>query len=420
MRPIGVMHREIFAMVSRAAPAPAFTEAEWRELLAFADRTQLSLHLRGTPGLPSWLAEEIESRFAKNAERRRRLRAAYIEAAGALAADGIEFVLLKGFTHETGFGVDGSARVQYDLDLLTRPSGLARARTVFERLGYAPHGARSLSEEHGRPLVRPSGWSWRGDYYDPEMPIPIELHSALWSAERDRIQPSGMGEFWSRRRLIEVNGLEIPAFCEVDRLAFAALHVLRHILRHDARPAHVLELARFLDARCGACGTDSPSVARSVPEPAWECAPHPLRFWDEWRNLHPPDLRALQCVAFRFAHEWFGCALPLAGLRPAPRSPVAIDEWFNAFAWSPVANLTVPNKDTVWLHLALVDGWQDRARVFCHRMLPLRLPHEGFFDRLRYHAGALAPALASGVRWGWRRAAASTASEISDWKRRSV
>jgi hypothetical protein len=394
-------------MAGRGAPAPEFTEAQWRELLAFADRTQLTLHLRGTPGLPRWFAEEIETRYAKNVERRRRLRAAYSEAADALFAAGIEFVLLKGFTHETGLGIDGSAclqgrRVQYDLDILTQPGDVARARRAFERLGYEPHGARSLSEEHAQPLVRPSDWRWHGDYYDPDMPIPVELHGSAWSAERDRIHPRGMEEFWNRRCFIEANGFEIPAFAEVDRLAFAALHVLRHILRHDAKPAHVLELARFLDAYgagASACtGPLGPTLRTEQADKGVGCGPggppHTLAFWDRWRCLHPPELRALQTVAFRFAHEWFGCALPVSLGQPKP-----VEAWFRDFAWSPVANLSGPNKDTIWLHMALLDSLWDRVRVFCDRMIPLRLPHEE--GRLRYHAGALAPALVSGVRW-WR------------------
>jgi hypothetical protein len=348
--------------------------------------------LRGIPGLPGWLIEEIESRFAKNAERRRRLRAAYIQAAGALDAAGVEFVLLKGFTHEAGFGIDPSARVQYDLDILTLPTDVPLARGALENLDYAPHGTQSLSDEHARPLVQSSNWKWRGDYYDPEMPIPVELHGSPWSAAHDRIHVAGMEEFWGRRCCMEVNGLRIPAFTGVDRLAFAALHVLRHILRHDAKPAHVLELATFLR-------THESDAA----------------FWDEWRSLHPPELRMLQTVAFRFAHEWFGSPLPADA-----EQPKSADAWFDDFAWSPIANLTRPNKDTVWLHLALLNRWPDRIRVFCHRLFPMRRPHEKFLTRLRYHARALAPALANGLR-GWRRRdAASTASEISDWKRRNV
>lgn len=99
--------------------------------------------------------------------------------------------------------------------------------------------------------------------------------------------------------------------------------------------------------------------------------------------------------------------------------PKPVVAWFGDFAWSPAANLIRPNKDTVWLHLALIENWRDRLRVFCDRMIPVRKPHEEWKGRLRYHAGALAPALASGVRWWWRTAA-STASETSDWKRRRV
>jgi hypothetical protein len=385
------MIRALFGMIGAEAPAPALNEAEWRELLKFADRTQLTLHLHGKSGLPAWLAEEIEARYVRNAERRRRLRDTYAEVSDALRRAGIDFVLLKGFTHESG--LDGSGRVQYDLDLLTLPHDIGGARAALQPLGYEPHGAQSLSAEHSRPLVKPSGWSWRGDYFDPDMPIPVELHESVWSAERDRIHPSGIDAFWSRRGLIEVNGLQIPAFADVDRLAFAALHALRHILRHDAKPAHVLELARFLEIR----QDDGP-------------------FWQRWLELHSPELRDLQAVAFRFATEWFEATLPAS----AATQPQSMETWFENFAWSPVANLAGANKDTVWLHLALVKNWRDRVRVFCERMLPLRLPHEKLSGRLRYHAGALAPALASGVRWWWRRETASTASEISDWKRRRV
>jgi hypothetical protein len=152
-----------------------------------------------------------------------------------------------------------------------------------------------------------------------------------------------------------------------------------------------LELARFLEER----------VADTL-------------FWDQWCNLHPPGLRALQTVAFGFAREWFGCALPAAVAAEWTRLPRPVTAWFDDFAWSPAANLIGANKDAVWLHLALVEGWRDRVRVFCHRVIPLRRPHEEWLGRLRYHAGALVPALGSGVRWRWRRHAASTAPEISD------
>jgi hypothetical protein len=228
--------------------------------------------------------------------------------------------LLKGFTHETGFGIDAAARIQYDLDFLVAPSSLTRARAALASLGYVPHGDQSLSDEHSRPLVRPSSWCWRGDYFDTEMHIPIELHDSLWSPGKDRIPLAGVENFWTRRCSLNVNGLVIPALAETDRLAFAALHALRHILRHDARPAHVLELARFLDSHAA-----------------------DTAFWTQWRDLYPPHLKALQIVAFRFAQEWFQCACPEAVIQEWSRQPQSltapVTSWFQEFAWSPVENL---------------------------------------------------------------------------------
>jgi hypothetical protein len=394
--------RILFDILSGRATA-ALDDASWRSLLDFADRTQLTLYLRGNSALPEWMAREVETRYVRNAERRLRLRVDLEQVSSAFAADGIEFVLLKGFTHAAAFGLDGSMRVQYDLDVLTQPSDVARARAALCGVGYAPHGSRSLSDEHSLPMVQPSDWVWRRDYYDPSMPIPVEVHGTPWSPERDRIQPEGVDRFWERRGPVRIDGLQIPSFAAEDVLAFAALHTLRHILRQDARPAHVLELGRMVEA----------------------C---PSSFWDGWREAHAPGLRALQTVGFRFAREWFGCMWPGALEEEWARLPRSITAWFERLAWSPVENLSRPEKATVWLHLALIQNassW-DRWRLFAERMLPLRLPHaeeEGpyggrLLDRLRYHAAALAPALASGLRW--RRAAHSTASQTSAWKRRSV
>lgn len=393
------MIRALFQMAGLRQAAHDLNDSEWAELLAFADRTQLTLYLRGLPGSPAWVECAIESRYRRNLERRRRLRQAFIEVSQALEAEGIEFVLLKGFTHEAGLGIRGGLRAQYDLDFLCQSSDLARAYEIVQRQGYAPHGKRSLSGEHARPLVRASNWHWRGDYYDPDMPIPIELHDTLWNAAQEHLTIGDPGQFWRRRTSIDIDGRTIPALCETDRAAFAALHALRHILRHDARPAHVLELARFLDAR--------------AEDP---------RFWEQWRELYDPHLRTFQMVGFRFAREWFECSLPTALEAEWLSQPEPVIAWFRDFAWSPVANLRGRNKDTVWLHMALASSRRDRVRIFCDRLAPLRFPHHDepvpywsrFLRRLRYHAGALAPALLSGLRWWRRRVAASTASQIPD------
>ena len=371
---------------------------QWRSLLEFADRTQCTLFLRGTPALPDWFAEEIESRLARNVQRRQRLLAAYRETSGALLSRGIEFVLLKSFTHENGFGIDGIQRVQYDLDFLLPSSDLPAAKAALLEIGYAPHGTSDLSALHGRPLIKPGGGPWRGDYYDPDLPIPVELHTALWHTESDRVAAPGVESFWERRTTIDACGRTIPALAEPDRVAFAALHLLRHILHNNVRLSHAFELARLLKTRADLSVCDD------------------------------PRLRTLQAIAFRFAALWFACPLPDAVERHWKQIDPGIHSWFDRFAFSPVVTLLEPNKDIVWLHAALVPGWRDRLAVLTKRLLPLHAPDRSeaagssyrshVLRRALHHGRALASTLWNGARWRW--AASSTASDTSDWKRPNV
>jgi hypothetical protein len=210
----------------------------WEQLIALADRTHMTLLLHGTR-LPQHAEQKVEERWAKNSIRRRRLQESFLEIAHELDSRGISYVLLKGFTHESGFGLKSGSRVQSDLDFLVSPADLGKASAALQELGYSPHGTSDLSAEHHRPWVRPFTWTWRGDYFDPEMPIPVELHDSVWSASGDRIECPGLEEFWNRKSTLTICGMTVQAFAEIDLIAFAALHALRHILRNDARPAHV-------------------------------------------------------------------------------------------------------------------------------------------------------------------------------------
>jgi hypothetical protein len=355
-------------------------ETGWRNLLAFADRTQLTLLLANAPGQPEWVRREIAGRAEKNLERLHRLQSAYRELSTAFDAEVIEYVLLKGFTH-AAFGIDPALRVQYDLDVLCPPDQVERAVSSLRRLGYAPHSERSLSDQHLAPMVKPGDWKWAGDYFDPNIPIAVDLHTSAWSDEIDRIRLTGPDLFWQRRCR------DYHAFSLVDRVAYAALHALRHTLRNDARPAHVYELACFLDARA-----------------------HDYRFWNTWSAIHDPQLRRVQAVAFRFAHAWFRCGIPDAVDREFKMLNPRIQAWFNNFAWSPVSNLTHSNKDIVWLHMALLTSVRDRMTVLRRRLVPLHRPakqeRDGVACKIRRHVSAIGPALASGLRW-WRRPTAS-------------
>jgi len=175
----------------------------------------------------------------------------------------------------------------------------------------------------------------------------------------------GVEDFWGRRVWMEA--------APPDAVAFAALHMLKHILHGDARPAHGLELASFLRHH-------------ELDDP----------FWAEWRALHPLALRRLEGIAFRFAAEWFGCPLP----EEAARLPAEIERWFERFAAAPITSFFRPNKDELALNLCLIEGRWTRARVAARRLFPVKWPRPFSYALARgaFHLRALAPAVSTMLR----------------------
>jgi hypothetical protein len=381
---LGLLHFD-----GRQREALRLDDAGWLAVLNLADCTQVTLHLCGNlPGTaPEWVRESIAVRLDKNSRRLETIATACLQIGAAFERAGVDFVLLKGLTHGAVPGIHRSRRQQYDLDFWC-PLHTRRALGALESLGYRAHRGASLSDQHPSPMLRPNAWTWTGDYFDPEMPVAVEVHPELWPEQWDRIGIPGLEDF--RRRALPIaiyEGVEAPALDEPDRFAYACLHVLRHILRNDVRPAHTYELALWLRARAGHGS-----------------------FWDCVGANHSPRLQLLERVASEFAVRWFGataCGLDMA-------LPSAVRAWFDEFAFSPLENLFQPNKDALWLHMALVRATADRLRVAWRRLVPAHAParEEGsseagsysahFAGRARYHLAALIPTLASGARW-WRR-----------------
>ena len=369
------------------------SEERWRAVLDLADRTQATTTLTHVQNAPAWFRDAVADRARKTRERRGRLLRTYREATIALEHAGVEFVLLKGFTHEADAGWKQGMRVQNDIDLLCAASDLARAEAALLTAGFVFHPGSELSDNHGRPLLKPHNWTWRGDYFDPELPVCIELHHTIWSSTRDRIEIPGVNQFWDRRRPFELGG---STFQDADRLGIAALHLLRHILRNNVRPAQAHELAQMVALREG---DDA--------------------FWLRWQQ-HPAELRALESIAMQFAVTWFRGRLPASPQEAWDDLSPQVHHWFEMHAFAPMENLTSPNKDVLWLHLALLENWRDRLAVARRRLLPSKLPGVGqatgaysthVFQRARYHAVALAR-----VAWGTLRPSVtrSTASHTSD------
>jgi predicted MFS family arabinose efflux permease len=365
--------------------------SQWRQALDYCARHRLTLPLRhvARDAMPPAVRDEVDDIDARYRQRLPQFSGLYADIHRRLTAAGLEFVALKGMAAALTLGIPISRRVQYDLDLyLPREAALA-AQTLLTTSGWSPvREMEAFPTDHLPVLLPKTDWQWRGDLFDVEMPIPIELHFRFWAEEIERLRAPGVDEFWTRRRTCRIEGVDVGVLSPPDALAYAALHLLKHILRGSVKAFHVYEIACVLQARA-----DDEA------------------FWAEWTALHSPELRRLESVIFRLAQEWFGCPLPAAAELPA-----AAGAWFESFALSPATQEFHPNKDHLWLHIALLDSPADAWRVARRRLLPGNLPPragtqrggfwQGYFThtarRVRHHAIALPRTALSGVRFWWR------------------
>lgn len=322
---------------------PACSESEWKAALYFADRHQLTLLLQH-PGMPA----DVQTRLQKNRERVARLKQTFFEMEGVLQTP---FLVLKGFANWERFTPDPMRRLQYDLDLFF-PRAAEEARSTISRLGYETiGGTEQFPTDHLPALVRKTGWQWRGDFYDPDMPLSIDLHFRLWDEATEGFAAPGIDEFWSRRVARQLDGRRYFALDDADALAYSSLHLLRHLLRGDVRGINVYELAWFLHRNAGN-----------------------EEFWKLWRTQHNPDLRRLQALCFGLAYAWFDCRLSPVAHAEIEDLPRPIERWLEQCAASPVESLFRPNKDELLLHMYFLHGWRQKAAVLRRRLLPVRLP----------------------------------------------
>ncbi len=393
----------VLAALHLSEPRPdllaSLSERQWEQALDFSDRSQLTL------ALSALAPERTALAVRNNAERLRRAWQLYADLAACLERAGIEFLAIKGLTQCPAFIPDPAIRPQYDIDLFVPREKVMAAAEAVHTLGFEPlQDMERFPTDHLPALIRKTGWEWRGDFYDPEMPLAVELHFRFWNQQVEKLAVPDVEEFWNRRMVREVAGIPMAALAPHDALGYTALHLLRHLFRGSERPFHVYELARFLDSHAADAG-----------------------FWDQWRDLHSPAFRRLQAVAFRLAEEWFGCALSPVARLELDRLPHATQAWFDQFGVSTANRPFSSSKPELWLHLSLLDSRRDAWSVARRRLLPFSLPgpvdaihipesdmewHRRALKGLRYgayvatrlkhHFASIFPTLRSGSLWWWQ------------------
>ena len=328
------------------------SDHEWHSLIAFCDISRLTLALALLPsnGFPIWVVKRLDSNLADNALRFESIKAIYREAADALANAGVEHILIKGFTQVPEYIAKPSFRAQSDIDLFCQPETIEAARAALQAIGYAPDEKTNVSlADHVSALVRLGNWRWRGNPFDPEMPLGIELHFCLWNEHVSHVRIPQVALFWERRMTRQVDGLSFPCLNPVDHLGHLTLHILRNLINNEWVVHHVRELAVFLHSHAD----------NEV-------------FWQSWSEAHSPSLRSFEAIAFFLAREWFGCQLhpqverEIASLHTARRS------WLERFSGSALEVMFRDNKDSLWLHLSLLSSTREKWKVLRQTLIP---PH---------------------------------------------
>jgi MFS family permease len=331
--------------------------AEWTDLLSRWRFLRLMVPLRLECGddLPEWVRAQIDGNISDNAKRFERIKAVYLEFVDALRETRGEHLVLKGFAQAPDYVEHPRFRLQSDIDIFCPPRSILRARNALSRLGYEPSRSLELPpREHLPAMERRTCWEWRGNPYDPEIPISWELHYRFWNEIKTRISPKGLDQFWLRRVERRLDNFSFPSLNPADQLAYVALNVLRDAFNGDTHVHLLYELARFLHLNA-----DNES------------------FWKDWRELHHNSLRSLEVISFRLAFHCFACRLPEAVKKEIDCSSAAIQAWFQRYADSPIRALLRPNKDVLWLHLAMLESPRDKRAILFKRLFPTYAPPVG-------------------------------------------
>lgn len=342
-------------MEALQVPAPStdallqLHDTEWRRLLDACDKAHLTLSLAQVPsaGFPGWVAERLQGNVADNARRWRRVQALYTEAADALRRAGVPHVVIKGFTLAPDYVKEPQFRLQSDIDFYVPPYHTDHAVAALEAIGYTPvrEGNFALAD-HVPTLVRPGG-EWKGNLYDPDLALGIELHFCLWNSVVSRISFPETEAFWRRRVERRIGDFQFWSLRDIDQLGYFSLHILRDVFRSECVVHHVLELARFLNGRA-----------------------HDTAFWNRWQMLHKPRLRQAEAVAFLLAHRWFSAPLSDEACDEIARLPVGVIRWIETLGGCPLEASYRRTREGRLLQFLLADSWEAKLYALRHALLP--------------------------------------------------
>lgn len=340
----------------------ALTAVEWSGLLTGHEFVRLTIPLRQTCAeqMPLWVQSRVDRYIADNVARLERIKSDYCEINRVLHTAGAEHLVIKGFAQWPGFTDHPCFHLQSDIDLYCPPESIELARDAIFSLGYElSKDNRQHTSDHIPALVRRNGWHWNGNYFDPEMPVSIELHHCFWNRRAFRFGVEVEQEFWARRLERCLDTLTFPALSLQDNLGHSALQILKDCLQDATSPAKLYQLARFLH------------LAREDGA-----------FWEVWSQSHNPQIRRMEAISFRAAKQMFACGLSDTAEREIRLLPRTVDKWFACFGGAVFDRRLHRPSAGIWLQLALIESAADFRAVATKHFLPYRpISLEAFADR---------------------------------------
>lgn len=233
------------ALEEVTALAHSMDEASGRQLLALAQMNGMASlvfwHLAKADllaALPASIAAAFKHEYLQTLINNRRMQTLVEEAVGALHAEGIGVIALKGLALARRYYGDVALRPMTDIDLLVRREEAPRAIAALRRLGY-----RAI-DGMGSPSGFYSFTSGVVAYARPRPPT-IEVHWELFGRQAYRPALPG-AEVWARAQQIRLFDRSALYLHPRDELWYLCVHAaIEHQLE---RLIWLVDIAELVDA----------------------------------------------------------------------------------------------------------------------------------------------------------------------------
>jgi hypothetical protein len=189
--------------------------------------------------VPEAAMTDLKRRFLAEARRSLSLYCELLRSLATFEEAGVPVIALRGPLFASAAYGDVTLRSFGDLDLLVRPSDVARSRKLLEKDGMA--SAYPLSDPQGEALQRFAGAQF---FPHPQGSVAVDLH---WRLGRGALlRCGGDTDVWTNSVEVDVEGTKTRTLGPIDML----IHLCAHGLQHTwEKLSYVSDVAEFVNGQ---------------------------------------------------------------------------------------------------------------------------------------------------------------------------